>query len=351
MNKKLIALAVAGACVAPAVMAQTANPVTLYGRIYVTVESVKADGIPQRMRVEDQSSYLGVRGTEDLGGGLKAIFQLETQFRPDQNNTTFANRNSGVGLQGNWGTIMAGRWDMPFKTATIAIDPYGDLTIGGITGAANDRGNFDTRAQNVIQYWSPNWGGFNGRLAYVVNELKTNTSNPEWYGASFGYSKGPAYFALAWEEHKNSTGSQGTNGPSTVTANYKEEGWAGVGSYQFGPVKVGGLYQEFKKTNTSKQKTWMGNLVWTLGKHDLSVQYTDSQDGGANNLAKQPECQMIAVGWQYNFSKRTFFLAQYATVDNNETSTCRGGGFQPGSGGVPLGSDTEGFSLGLRHVF
>src|SRR6185503_7527369 len=87
MNKKLIALAVAGACVAPTAMAQTANPVTLYGILAVTVESVEAKGganpISRRTRIEDQASRLGVRGTEDLGGGLKAFFQLETAFRPD----------------------------------------------------------------------------------------------------------------------------------------------------------------------------------------------------------------------------------------------------------------------------
>ena len=92
MNKKLIALAVAGACVAPAAMAQTANPVTLYGRIYATFETVQATGgtgadVTSRNRVSDQASLLGVRGTEDLGGGLKAVFQLETAFKPDQNDS------------------------------------------------------------------------------------------------------------------------------------------------------------------------------------------------------------------------------------------------------------------------
>ena len=86
MNRKLIALAVAGACVAPVAMAQTANPVTLYGKVYATFETIEAtggtaaqnDATKRRNRVEDQASRLGVRGTEDLGGGLKAIFQLET---------------------------------------------------------------------------------------------------------------------------------------------------------------------------------------------------------------------------------------------------------------------------------
>ena len=92
MNKKLIALAVAGATLAPlAASAQTANPVTLYGRAFVMFENVKADGgaaapVPSRNRVTDAGpSFLGVRGTEDLGNGLKAFFQLEYAFRLDDN--------------------------------------------------------------------------------------------------------------------------------------------------------------------------------------------------------------------------------------------------------------------------
>ena len=207
MNKKLIALAVAGASLVPAAMAQTANPVTLYGRVTVTIESVEAKGgsspLPRRTRVEDQSSFLGVRGTEDLGGGLKAFFQLETAFRPDQNNTTFATRNSGVGLQGGWGSFLMGRWDMPYKVVAYAVDAFSDITIGGITGVGHDRGNFDRREQNVIQYWSPNWGGFAFRGAVTANEGKTATLNPRVSGANVTYTRGPVYAVLAWEEHKD----------------------------------------------------------------------------------------------------------------------------------------------------
>jgi predicted porin len=346
MNKKLIALAVAGACVAPAAMAQSANPVTLYGRIYVTVESVKTTGgtanLPERTRVQDNSSYLGVRGSEDLGGGLKAIFQLETGFAPDASSGTFANRNSMVGLQGKWGSLIAGRWDMPFKSATIAIDPYGDLTIGGITSVANDKGNFDIRQQNVVQYWSPNWGGFAVKLAYGANEGRTATANPNAYGASATYNKGPLYLFYAYEEHKDGNGNL-----TTVTPNYKEEGNSLGGAFTIGPVKLGALYQEFKKTNLTKQKAWMANAVWTIGKNALSVQYQDSQDGGANGAATQPECNNIAAGWQYNWSKRTFFLAQYSKTDNSNGATCRIGSFTGGG----TNGDPEGFSLGVRHVF
>jgi predicted porin len=343
MNKTLIALAVAGASLVPPAMAQTANPVTLYGRAYLTFESVEAKhgAISRRNRIEDQSSLLGVRGTEDLGGGLKAFFQLETAFKLDQNDSTFAARNSAVGLQGGFGSILMGRWDMPFKSATIAIDPYGDLTIAGITSVLNDRGNFDRRDQNVGQYWSPNFGGFAFRVAATVNEGKTGDLNPRDLGASVTFTRGPVYVFGAWEEHKD-----------VSLALRKETGMAVGGSMSFGPVKLGAQYQEFEKTSRRDQKAWMGNVVFTFGKNQIMGQYMQSKDGGVNTAA-QPECDSISGAYQYNFSRRTFFIASYVEVKNDtSTSEC---GF--GTRAAPFttagvrGLDLRGAFLGVRHVF
>ena len=355
MNKKLIALAFAGACVAPAAMAQTANPVTLYGRVYVTLESVEAKGgsspVARRTRVEDQSSLLGVRGTEDLGGGLKAFFQLETVFRADQAGSAFAARNSGVGLQGGWGSFLMGRWDMPFKVATIAIDPFGDLTIGGITGALSGtiatRATFDRRDDNVLQYWSPSFGGFAFRLAGTANEGKgcttagtppvTTCLNPHDYGANVTYTQGPVYLFYAYEEHKDVSASVG-----------KEDANALGGSFSFGAFKLGGQYQEIKKTGTTKMKNWMANGVFTFGNNQLILQYMNSKDGGPNGAATQPDCDNASIGWQYNFTRRTFVLAQYTKVDNNETANCN---FGANRLAISAGQDPQGVSFGIRHVF
>ena len=354
MNKKLIALAVAGACVAPAAMAQTANPVTLYGRVYVTLESVEAKGgaapVNRRTRIEDQSSLLGVRGTEDLGGGLKAFFQLETAFKPDQNDTAFAARNSGVGLQGGWGSVLMGRWDMPFKTATIAVDPFGDLTIGGLNATMSStnstRAQFDRREQNVLQYWSPSFGGFAFRLAGSSNEGKgcttsgtpavTTCLNPRDYGANVTFTRGPVYLFYAYEEHKDISASVS-----------KEDANALGGSFEFGAFKLGGQYQEIKKTGTTKIKNWMANGVFTFGANQLILQYMNSKDGAANN-AEQPDCDNASIGWQYNFTKRTFFLAQYTKIDNNTVASCN---FGANRLTISAGQDPQGVSFGLRHVF
>ena len=338
MNRKLIALAVAGATVVPAAMAQTANPVTLYGRAYLTLESVEAKGTPslgRRTQLQDQSSMFGIRGTEDLGGGLKAFFQLETVFRLDQTGSSFANRNSGVGLQGGWGSFLMGRWDMPFKTTTIAIDPYGDLTIGGITAALNRDGavSFDRRDDNVLQYWSPSLGGFAFRLAYQVRDTSPTATHDQ--GASATFSRGPVYAVLAYEEHKD------------LAAGGNEKGWALGGSFVAGPVKFGALAEEFKRDGrSSKRKSWLANVVWTAGNHQFIYQYQQSKSGGANGATTQPDCKVHQPGWQYNFSRRTFFLLQYADVKNNAAAICGANILA-----VAAGQDPRGYSLGLRHTF
>jgi predicted porin len=353
MNKKLIALAVASVCVAPAAMAQTANPVTLYGKVYATYESISANGgtsaqndaTKNRSRIEDQASRLGVRGTEDLGGGLKAVFQLETAFRPDSNNTTFAARNSGVGLQGGWGTVMMGRWDTPFKQVTGNIDPFGDVTIGGFKTVMNDQGNFDRRDQNVLQYWSPNMAGFTFKGMLQANESKTATADPKDYGLSLEYKGGPMYLTYAYEKHEDQVG-------STATGGKKEQGHAFGGNFMFGSFKFGALYEIFKKDDKKDQKALLANIIWTIGNNQLIYQYGQQKDGLANNATVQLDCKSNVLGWQYSFSKRTFFLAQYVSVKNDNTaSNCGSNTFNAAPFTIAGGQDPKGISLGVSHVF
>jgi predicted porin len=355
MNKKLIALAVASACVAGEAMAQTANPVTLYGRAYVTFESVEAKGgaspVSRRNRVADQASYLGVRGTEDLGGGLKAFFQLETAFPPDANATAFANRNSGVGLQGGFGSIIMGRWDTPMKVTQTAVDPWGDLTNGDITGAALDQGNFSRREQNMVQYWSPNWGGFTARLHYSANEGKGNSTvagttppivvgvNPSVVGASLAYSGGNLYVAVAYEEHKDAFAIVTPGTPATARAG-SEEGLALAASYKFGGFKLSGQYGKYEKDAQSDDESFMIGAEWAFGKHVLLASYQEAEVGSI-------ECDMGSVGYRYDFSRRTFFIASYTKVNNDAGMNCNFGSNPIGG----AGQNPQGFGFGVRHLF
>ena len=343
MNKKLIALAVVGACVAPAAMAQTAGPVTLYGRVYETIVSVKADtgtnpatapAIDRRTRVDDQASLLGVRGTEDLGGGLKAFFQLETAFKPDQNDTPFAARNSGVGLEGGWGSFVVGRWDTPYKVSTYPIDAFGDLTMAGISGLGHDQGNFDRRDQNMLQYWSPNFAGFQFKVMVQANEAKTATSNPHDTSANVTYTRGPLYAMVAYEDHKD---------PSAAVT--KEHAWSGGAAYSFGPIKIGGEYEQISRdaatgNNPPDRKEWLANIIWTFGNNQLLYQHQNSKD---------VDCKSDTIGYKYIFSKRTFFIAEYMRTDNKDAGTCSFA--TTASFPVKPGQDVQAAAVGLQHVF
>lgn len=347
MNKKLIALAVAGACVAPTVMAQTANPVTLYGRAYVTLENVKADGgatsIPERWRVEDNSSLFGIRGTEDLGGGLKAFFQLETAFRLDSNVTTFAARNSAVGLQGGWGSFLMGRWDTPYKVAGYPADPYVLLSLAGYWNSVQDNGNFGRRAQNVLQYWTPNIGGFTARLAVTANEGKTATADPKDFSANIGWARGPFVVNLAYEKHEDQVG-------STVTAGAEEEGMMGVVALTFGATKIGGIIERIEKTGRADRDNFYVSLVQSFGKHAIIGTAGQTKGGQANGAAgPEPKADSFSLGYRYTFSRRTQINLLYAQIKNNSTSA-QNFPLQPVPG-VSNGSDPEGVSFGITHLF
>jgi predicted porin len=379
--KRLLA-GIAAACAAFA-HAQSA-PVTLYGRIYLTMESVEARGAPEyarRNRVSDQASYLGVRGTEDIGAGVKAFFQLETSFKADQNDSTFANRNSGVGVTGGFGRLMIGRWETPFMDRNAEVDPFGDLTLGAFTtamqggGVAGVNGQFDRRDQNVVQYWSPVLAGFELRLSYSANEGRSASLNPRSQGGSLTWTRGPVLVGYSYHELLDDSFGIYTNTapvpPATLAVGSiavgKQAAHALYATLVAGPVKLGAEYQEFRRSSPASpavpgpatvvgfadQRAWLGSIAWDLGSHRLIYVYTTTRGGQQRSRDSrydpaEPECGAHAVGWQYNFSRRTFVLAQYVQVDNEPTATCN---FGFNTIAIAAGQDPRGISLGLRHVF
>ena len=168
---------------------------------------------------------------------------------------------------------MMGRWDTPYKTTTIAVDPYGDLTVGGITSAMSGSGirnvqaQFDRRDQNVVQYWSPNWAGFEFRASYSANEGRTATVNPRSNGASLTWKGGPIYVGYAYHELFDTA--FGTPVLSKQQAN------ALFGYVDIGPIRIGADFNKNMRTGLKDQNAWMGNIVWTIGNNQLSYQHSD----------------------------------------------------------------------------
>ncbi len=346
MRVKQIALAVTLTGAALSATAQTASTVTLYGRAYVMLESVRAAGStvapPSRNRVSDRNSLFGLRAREDLGGGLSAFFQIESLTAIDDPATNqLASRNSGVGLTGSWGSVVLGRWDTPFKIAhAAAADPFQDLSLADVTGVAMNQGNFSRRENNMVQYWSPKFGNTSFRLHYSANEGKTATVNPWVKGASVTYTDGKLYVAYAYERHNDQRA-------ATVTAGIKETGNAVSANYKLGPVKLYGQTGRYQRTGTNTQRGDMIGAEWTIGAHNLLVALQKSRDGGAPG-AVQPNCKLTGLGYRYEFSKRTWFVAEYAKVDNDSTATCN---FGTAPLGISAGQDPRGFGMGVRHTF
>ncbi len=193
MNKKLVAVAVAGVLAAPlAAEAQTAN-VTLYGRLNLTMEAVSGRAIDPNMpvnnqsqnrtvyRVSSNSSRLGVRGSEALGGGLSAIFQIESNVSADTGGGLLGTRETFAGLQGPWGTFKIGNFLAPYDdihpifgnvpTLTTSILSTAALWAQGSQSKAN--GGFDARLGNSIRYDMPSMKGFRG--AFQLSTLDAST--------------------------------------------------------------------------------------------------------------------------------------------------------------------------------
>ena len=258
MNKKLISLAVAAALVAPAAAMAEA---TLYGKVNVSLDYASVSNVvlptygaardPRTGQIirdqfgniilvetapgedfdgwgmsssgyipgEGRASRLGVKGSEDLGGGLKAIYQVEFGVNlNDTNNNVLNNadaitmRNSFVGLAGGWGTFLMGRHDTPMKISTSKLDLFVD-TMADYNGTV---GFQDLRADNAVAYISPSWGGFTFAAAIIPsggatgggNGLNLNENSIAGaYSLAGIYSNGPFYASLAYEalgnEHFN----------------------------------------------------------------------------------------------------------------------------------------------------
>ena len=394
MKKKLIAVAIAGALSPMAALADSAN-VTIYGTFNMDFEFVKATGatgaafnVPTRSRVSSNSSNIGFKGTETLGNGLSAFFQIESQLNPDDAPTTtqaFGNRNSGVGLSGSWGTVMYGRWDSPYKLTTLAVDPFGGTMIAGYNNifgtvgysASND---FDRRTANGVQYWSPNWSGFSFRAAYGANETKSNSTaavklNPFDLSIAGTYSSGPLYISAGWEEHKD-----GNGGATTILnagARSKNTGQRLGVSYKFGNSKIGGVFERLEyesddigATLSAKVKRNAFGIAYThqfgndlirffVGKaQDLkgntsSTNLTGNGNSiintsvGTNNL-DNTGATMLSLGYVHAMSKRTELYASINRISNKNQGAYT---FAVNSLTISPGADPTGLALGIRHTF
>jgi predicted porin len=281
-----------------------------------------------------------VRGTEDLGGGLKAFFQLETGFRPDSNDTTFAARNSGVGLQGGWGSVLLGRWDSRTKLPRPRSILWRPHDRRHHRCAERRHATSTAVDQNVVQYWSPSWGGFAFRLS-DRQRRQDGDRQPARQGA-----QRHVHGAARLRVHRVGRAQGPARRPRGRPAS-RSRARASAARSTFGPVKIGGQYQESRRPiATSRRLDGQRRLDRRQQPDHLSVHAVEGRR--AEHRATQPDCDSNTIGYQYNFSRRTFFLAQYAKVDNNDAASCN---FGANRLTIANGQDPQAAWIGIRHIF
>lgn len=337
MKKALIALAVLG-LTGGAAVAQSS--VTLFGVIDANMRYTKSSGASLKQLSTDglSSSRLGVRGTEDLGGGLKAGFWLESRVNADNgtvDGTRFWGRRASVSLMGEFGEVRLGRGKTSTRLHIDDFDPYSTTGLGdvekvySVLGSSSDTLN---RSDNMVQYFLPSTlGGFYGSVDVAAGE---GTVGKKMMGGRLGYKQGPINAAVAYQS-------------TTGAGNNKFKQMSIGGSYDFGFVKPSLNYSQNEFGNR-EQKLLTFGLTAPLGQGQILASYTDAKaNGAAELLSGVGDAKLFAVSYVYNVSKRTALYTTYAEIENNGL-----GRFAvAGSPTVAAGRNSSGFDVGVRHSF
>lgn len=354
MKKSLIALAVLAA--SGAAMAQSS--VTLFGIVDTGVSYVSnadgGNGSNYGMHTSgNATSRLGLRGTEDLGGGLKAGFWLEGEIFGDDGNASGFNfrRESTVRLSGNFGEVRLGRETTPTFRAGLKYDLFGATGIGQNMGykdwAGTGLADGNTiRKDNMLSYSSPNFSGFTANVSYAFDEKQVaGTKQGRYVGGNVGYDNGPLSVTAAYGTAKTAVaGLQADRDEYSIGA-----------SYNFGVAKVAGLAQQIKYKPELGSSAKFNNYLLGVsapvgGVGEVKLQYALYDQKAADTKAHQ-----LSLGYVHNLSKRTAVYGTVAYLKNKEGSymslASKGVDNNIGLKDSGAARNQTGVQVGIRHAF
>lgn len=360
MKKKLVAVAVAGVLGVPlAAHAQTAN-VTLYGRVNLDLEVMngkQADGSnPNVVRLSSNTSRFGLKGVESLGGGLNAIFQIESGVSADAGGGVLAGRETFAGLQGSWGTVKAGNFlnttddlhSIFGSTPTLLTGIFSTASLWAQGPQSRANGGFDTRDGNSLRYDSPS---YNGLTYSVQGSTLENATHAYILGANAIYTNGPIQLGAAYGSNQKVRGPDLNDRDYTLT-----------GGYNFGPVRVAGVY-EYTKYETSSgdlTRNFYGiSGIIPVGPGQIFAYWGHAGDGKGSASDATARIGALAHGantsanvWEltytYSLSKRTAIYGGYTKIDNKSNANYS---FNINPYPVAPGGNPGGLVLGMYHLF
>ena len=327
MKKSLLALALLGAF---AGVANAQSAVQIYGNLDagMTKQSDQTLAIGKRA-----NNTLGFKGTEDLGNGLKALFQLEIRYEPDTGTVEAGSRplfqgQSRVGLQGDFGMVRLGRGLTAFQESASAFEPwhgvpsrvgfYTDLAVAGYTSdPLSAAGNSGNRFSNALFYNSPEFSGFQINTTVATKEANGSTvaivgrgtaalpqyglaaqasANP--YSVSATYKNGPVAAMLAAERNAVET-----------------RLWSIAASIYATPeLKLMASYQRQNQDHTLAinplTKAWVLGANYTMGPGKFLAGYGQKTPDGA------VKTKQMSLGYEYSLSKRTYVYVDASQKKN-----------------------------------
>jgi len=293
------------------------------------------------------ASRISVRGTEDLGNGLRANFQFEALLHPSSGSagsSTVAanevfNREAWAGLAGPWGEIRLGRQDVTYaQDVDIGSSQFGIFGNHAINGTSIEMG---TDQKNVIKYISPSVSGVSLQLGHA----SANNAGAIADSATAGDQKGAAIL-FNKDAMRLFVGTHKTG--ATATASDRDFVVYG-GSYNFGPASVGATYIEgdVNNANEAKNKVTQGSVRVPLASGlAMHAVYAVAKDGAQSS---DGQGKGYTVGMTKALSKRTTLYAAYTAVDNQTNARM----FMSGQVAAPAtaGLDTKTTSFGISHTF
>ena len=343
MKKNILAVAIAGAMAAP--LAANASAPTLYGQMNVALDSVSENGTS----FQNRNSRLGVKGSEDLGNGLKAVYQLETTL--DMANTQIVDkndnkqskggfgalRNTFVGVSGSFGTVVAGRHDTPLRMIQ-PNDRFNDSAYlgnntGSFGGLAGNSG--EDRLDNMVAYLSPNMNGFQVVFGGITTEgtgdsKDQNLGNAYSASVAYGSKRNGLYAAAGYTKRTDKLDPTTERANTRATVQYADSG-----------LVVSGMYNQADRKGESNPSSITLGAMYTMGDFTprAKIAFIDKKANAKSDKASTN----FALGLDYALGKKTRTFVEYGVIDKN-TEARR-------SSGVAVGDSVDVFTVGLAHSF
>ncbi len=311
LRKTLLCSALAGALWLPALAGAAGH--SIYGDLRYSLNSIEDEATAptyDRDTLENNASRIGVKGAYDFGNGLSGIYHVELALNPDKGSggsvgsaqdNTIDRRFAYAGVKGGFGTAVFGTASSPYKMAGVKLDPFYDTSAGTGFGGANfglsgfTNGFFD----NVLAYFTPNWGGFSANAVMVLDEASNDQNHH--YNLGFAFEHAGVGVGLQWLAVNAAT-------PASEIDAYRP--WVKYANKTF---SVGLSYEKVDKFTTDEKYTYLAGTFNATDKLKLAAAFGKVEDTGSTST----DGDGVTAGVFYKLFDKTELYALYSNVDRD----------------------------------